>query len=348
MRGEVVRGRWSNRAAVVTALFVLLSGCTRPQGVQATPTLQPSPTPVASHDPLTVASPTFHAGEIGVAYAPITLSATGGLTPYFWTVSVGSLPGGLDLSADGMISGTPTANGNYAFSVQVFDADSDTAGVPASIPIAPRLVAGLISACATECAVELGCVSVCGAFGQVSGGVAPLAYSINSGVLPAGTTLSGLTLNGTFKGLPGRLQFTVQVTDGLGVTATISPTFNMIPHISFPGGQVGGQGSSTCPWPGCSRQLPYFGGAGTPRVQITGWSVPASYCSPNYRPCIPPPTPIVSAGGRQVTITVPGPGQAYGGGYQGTLYLLLTDQKLCGASTYCSAAGTVTVIVATS
>ncbi len=86
--------------------------------------------------PLTIASPTFHAGEIGVAYAPVTLSATGGVTPYHWVISVGALPAGLDLSADGVVSGTPTANGSYAFSVQVFDSDSDTAGIPTSVPIA--------------------------------------------------------------------------------------------------------------------------------------------------------------------------------------------------------------------
>jgi hypothetical protein len=333
---------------VVAAVLVLLSGCARPQGAQATPTPTPSPTPVAQHAPLTVASPVFHSGEIGVVYAPVKLSATGGVAPYTWSVSVGALPGGLALSTDGIVSGTPTQNGYFTFSVQVFDAgNNDTAGLPTNIPIVPRLIASLVPACATECTVELGCVTVCGTFGQVSGGVAPLTYKLTVGVLPAGTALSGLSLNGTFIGLPGRLQFTVQVTDGFGVVATIAPRYNLIPHISFPGGQVGGSGVNTCPWPGCSQQLPYSGGTGAPKVKVTGWSVSSRYCDPGY-PCTPAPTPTASVGGNLVTINVPGPGRAYGGGYQGTLLLTLTDQSLCGASTYCSTTGTVTVIVATS
>jgi large repetitive protein len=322
------------RAVVVTAILVLLTACARPQGVVAIPTLPPSPTPV-HHDPLIISNPVFHSGEVGVAYPPITLSATGGVAPYTWTVPVGSLPGGLTLSPDGVVSGTPTANGYFAFSVQVLDFGSnDTAGLPANIPIVPRLTASLVSSCATECTVELGCVTVCGPFGQVSGGAAPLKYTLTSGPLPAGTTLNGLSLNGTFTGLPGRLQFTVQVTDGFGSTATISPRYNLLPHISFGGGAV------TCPYNGCGAPsvLPYQGGSGTPGVQVTSWAVTC-----DYPPCGPQPTPAVSAAGGNVAITVP---PSHGGsGYKAVLTLLLTDKSLCGAGSYCSVAGTVNVVV---
>lgn len=329
-----MRGRWSNRAAVVTALFVLLSGCTRPQGVQATPTLQPSPTPVASHDPLTVASPTFHAGEIGVAYAPVTLSATGGVTPYHWTVSVGSLPGGLDLSADGIISGTPTANGNYAFSVLVFDADSDTAGVTASIPIAPRLAAGLVSACALECSVELGCVSACGTFGQVSGGAAPFTYSLTGGVLPSGTTLSGLALNGTFTGLPGRLQFTVRVTDGFGATATIAPTYSLLPHIFLASGVCFGDYTT-----GCSAQLQVTGGSGAASVRLLGEAQNPNPNSPNQGTCWtltdtkPPAGYSLTTSSSYVSVSIP---MRIINGYGAIWTLVVTDHNLCGPNTYCT------------
>ena len=119
----------------VTALLLLLSGCARPQGIQATPTLLPSSTPAAQHDPLIIANPVFHSGEVGVAFAPVTLSATGGVAPYTWSLSVGALPAGLTLSSDGVVSGTPAANGYFAFSVQVLDfGGNDTAGVPAPDP----------------------------------------------------------------------------------------------------------------------------------------------------------------------------------------------------------------------
>jgi hypothetical protein len=80
VRSDVVKGRGSG-AVAVAALLVLLFGCARPQGIQASPTLQPSPTPVAHHDPLTISNPVLHSGEVGVTYTPVTLSATGGVAP---------------------------------------------------------------------------------------------------------------------------------------------------------------------------------------------------------------------------------------------------------------------------
>lgn len=49
-----------------------------------------------------------------------TLSVTGGVAPYFWSVSAGSLPTGLNFSF-GVISGTPTATGISTFTVMVLD-----------------------------------------------------------------------------------------------------------------------------------------------------------------------------------------------------------------------------------
>jgi alpha-tubulin suppressor-like RCC1 family protein len=51
------------------------------------------------------------------------LSATGGTGPYTFSVLDGALPPGLELSAEGVLSGTPTAPGTSAFTVQVVDAN---------------------------------------------------------------------------------------------------------------------------------------------------------------------------------------------------------------------------------
>lgn len=331
----------------IAALLLLLAGCARPQGIK-TITVLPSPTPVAHHDPLIISNPAFHSGEIGVVFAPVKLSATGGVTPYTWSIPAGALPGGLTLSLDGVVSGTPTANGYFSFAVQVLDfGGNDTAGVPGTIPIVPRLTTSLVPGCATECTVELGCVTVCGAFGQVGGGAAPLTYTLTSGPLPAGTTLNGLSLDGTFTGLPGRLQFTVQITDGFGVTATIAPRYNLLPHISFAGGAIGGP-ASPCYWNGCSRTFPYSNGTGAISAKVVGWQYPQN-CS-GYpvppKPCPAPAEPTVSAASGTVTVTVPGPGGTWSNGYQGAvLAVQLSDQNLCGPGSYCSAAGNVTVWV---
>ena len=53
------------------------------------------------------------------------LTATGGTTPYTWSLT-GSLPAGLSLSSGGVASGTPTTAGSTNFTVQVTDAASAT------------------------------------------------------------------------------------------------------------------------------------------------------------------------------------------------------------------------------
>lgn len=66
------------------------------------------------------------------------LGATGGTSPYTWSVSSGNLPAGLSLSPTGLISGTPTAApGTYNFIVQVTDSSvpAQSATLPLSIVI---------------------------------------------------------------------------------------------------------------------------------------------------------------------------------------------------------------------
>ncbi len=65
-------------------------------------------------------------GTPGMAYNQ-TLAAFGGQTPYSWTNISGALPPGLSLATNGVISGTPTANGTFNFAVKVTDALSATA-----------------------------------------------------------------------------------------------------------------------------------------------------------------------------------------------------------------------------
>jgi large repetitive protein len=62
----------------------------------------------------------------GNAYS-LKLAAVGGNgASYTWAVDSGTLPAGLNLGADGMISGTPTATGNSVFVVKVTDAEAKT------------------------------------------------------------------------------------------------------------------------------------------------------------------------------------------------------------------------------
>lgn len=67
------------------------------------------------------------------------LSATGGVTPYSWSIISGSLPGGLTLdSGTGLISGTPSAFGTFNFTVRATDSTTptpQTADQPLSITV---------------------------------------------------------------------------------------------------------------------------------------------------------------------------------------------------------------------
>ncbi|MBB4105838.1 beta strand repeat-containing protein [Allorhizobium borbori] len=50
-----------------------------------------------------------------------TLAASGGTGPYTYEVTAGSIPAGLNLSSDGILSGTPTADGTYMFTITATD-----------------------------------------------------------------------------------------------------------------------------------------------------------------------------------------------------------------------------------
>lgn len=63
------------------------------------------------------------------------LSASGGQPPYYWTNISGALPSELFLSTNGVISGTPTTNGTFNFTVKVTDATNSTATQVISLTI---------------------------------------------------------------------------------------------------------------------------------------------------------------------------------------------------------------------
>jgi hypothetical protein len=76
--------------------------------------------------PLEVTTVSLPLGTNGVAYNQ-TLAASGGQPPYFWTNVSGALPPGLALTSNGVISGAPTTNGTFDFTVKVTDTLGGTA-----------------------------------------------------------------------------------------------------------------------------------------------------------------------------------------------------------------------------
>lgn len=68
-------------------------------------------------------------------YYNYNLQATGGLSPYVFSVNSGNLPGGMSLANNGQLSGTPQTSGTFTFSVQARDSSSQFASANYSLVI---------------------------------------------------------------------------------------------------------------------------------------------------------------------------------------------------------------------
>jgi hypothetical protein len=89
---------------------------------------------ITVNNPIAISTSSLTSGSIGVPYSA-TLTATGGVPPYTWSITSGSLPAGLTLSSSGLISGTPTATETQTFTVQAADSQSTPATASASLSL---------------------------------------------------------------------------------------------------------------------------------------------------------------------------------------------------------------------
>jgi hypothetical protein len=87
-------------------------------------------------NPLTITtSSPLPSGPLDVPYNQ-TLTASGGVSPYSWSVSSGALPNGLGLGGStGVISGSPSLSGTFSFVIQVTDSAASAATKNFSISI---------------------------------------------------------------------------------------------------------------------------------------------------------------------------------------------------------------------
>ncbi len=241
----------------------------------------------------TITSSQLTPGAVNVQYSGF-LTASGGTAPYTWTISSGSLPPGLTLTAsEGAISGTPTTFGTYSFTAKVTDSNSLSASGNVTISIEGAIVINCVSCSPGSSTLPSGAVGVAySATLSASGGKAPYTWCVvettgacdngagtpsagltqsGTGSLPAGLTLNAST--GVISGTPTTAgppsTFTVRATDSettpssgsaaftltvMEIQTTSLPNATINTPYSEPVTAVGGQANYT--WSVVSGSLP--------------------------------------------------------------------------------------------
>jgi Putative Ig domain len=166
--------------------------------------------------------PTLPGGQQGVAYST-TFAATGGVPPYTFTVIKGSPAPGLVLAPNGTLSGTPTAFGQFLFTVQAADSANNVTSVDAVLNIAPAklvLTTGPLGTAILNTPLNIQFTA--------TGGVTPYTF-VEIGPLPPGLAFSA---SGALTGSPttlGVYQFQVFVNDSAKASATNIYNISIVP-----------------------------------------------------------------------------------------------------------------------
>jgi hypothetical protein len=171
-----------------------------------------------------ITPPVMPDGTTGALYSQQFL-ASGGVTPYTWSVAAGSIPTGLSLNTStGLLSGSPTAPGTYNFTIGITDQNGAKDSAPYTIKVVallsittqPPLPAGVVGAAYSQTFAA-------------TGGATPYQWFVPTGTaLPTGLTLSPTA--GAVTGTPtaaGTFTFTLQVVDASGRSATASFTITV-------------------------------------------------------------------------------------------------------------------------
>ncbi len=260
---RITRSRRAAPHALLGILTLLLAACGGGGGggSNTTPTLK-----------ITTAS--LPSAEVTVAYSA-TLVASGGIAPYHWTLSSGTLPSGITLDESaGTLSGTPNGEagaGTLTFEVTDSSSPAETASASLSLAVLPGPLT------ITTQSLPAGHVNTpYDATLNATGGTQPYHWALVSGTLPAGLAVDAGTgeITGTPTANSSATPLTFQVTDSatpanqksVALTLTITAVPLAITTTALPAGQVG---------TAYSAQLAATGGTGAISWAISGGTLPA-------------------------------------------------------------------------
>jgi large repetitive protein len=188
----------------------------------ASPQPPPAPPPPPP-TPLSVNAPSLPIGTPGVLYPSTQLTVAGGARAS-WSVTAGAFPPGMTLSAAGGLSGIPTRDGDYTFTVRATSgAASGTRQL--TVSIVQRLEASvpdtLVATVGRAVSEAL----------SATGGRQPYAFAATG--LPAGLSVDGGRIVGT-PGAVGEFPVTVTVTDRIGGSATKQVRLSVFAALAAP------------------------------------------------------------------------------------------------------------------
>ena len=196
-----------------------------------------------------------------------TVEASGGTTPYTWSVSSGTLPAGISLNAStGALTGTPTTAGAATFTIAVTDNASQqgTRELTWTVNAAPSITTASLAETTVGATYSATLVA--------TGGTGSLTWSVASGTLPAGLSLNAST--GAITGTPsaaGAAAVTFRATDSNSVyaSAELTLTVNAAPSVTT------SSLAQAAPSVAYSQTLAASGGTGTLTWTVSAGALPA-------------------------------------------------------------------------
>jgi large repetitive protein len=217
--GGVITGNFSDPGVIT--LLVQLTDAAHTKLTQSIP--------LRIVSPLVLTVPASATAVVGTNFS-LTPTVTQGAAPYVWAIRSGSLPPGITLSSTtGAVTGVPSTAGSYSFTLQVSDPTGTTAQAAITITVNPPSLSIQTSALAAGAAGS----PYSQAF-QAVNATGAVTWSLLSGTLPSGLSLSP---TGFLTGTPilaGDFTFTLQVADSTGLTAIQTYLLHIGPPAQLP------------------------------------------------------------------------------------------------------------------